>query len=702
MQAAVVRQRLRRWASVGVVSGVESPVRRVDGPGRRPVLPVALGGYPVFRISRRVIWQVLGDILLMNMAAVFALALRYMPAPIPTDDWRFYAHHAVLLTLFRLLIFWRLNLYKIYWRYVGVRDLLAVAQGVTLSSVVFFVPLMLSNQFSFPRAVVVMEWLLVILGVGGLRLSLRVGSAVRSGLRAERGTLKRLLIVGAGDHAEALAREVGRHADLNYRLVGFVDDDPAKQGTVIHGRPVLGPVDRIAGIVAQKRIEQVIIAVPSASGPEIRRLISLCESLPVRLLITPGFKALVGQHENGEPSVREVAPEDLLRRPPVRLSLKEIAGYLGGEVVLITGAGGSIGSELVRQVARVHPRRILLLGRGENSIFEIEQEATATLDVEVVPIIADIRDQDRMRQVFERFGPTVVFHAAAHKHVPLMEQYPEEAIKNNVGGTRNLVRLASRYRVKRFVLISSDKAVNPVNVMGATKRIAELLLQTEALGAPETRFMAVRFGNVLGSRGSVVQTMCRQIRRREPVTVTDPRMERFFMTIPEAVQLVIQAGALGRSGEVFLLDMGQPVNILELARDLIRLSGFVPYRDIPIRITGTRPGERLYEEILTQEEGVAVTRHERIFVAPATPLEPARIREVVEALLVAAQREDRSRMLILLQELLPTYAPSAFFADLAASEPGVAGEETLEAGPTQGLPPLPAHVPRLGAQRRTA
>jgi FlaA1/EpsC-like NDP-sugar epimerase len=652
----------------------------------------------MFRISPRVIWQVLGDILLMNLAAVFALALRYMPAPIPTSDWRFYARCAFFLTLFRLLIFWRFKLYKIYWRYVGVRDLLAVAQGVTLSSIIFFLPLLLTGQLQYPRAVVVMEWLLVILCVGGLRLSLRVSSTLHSGLRAERGALQRLLIVGAGDHAEALAREVGRHPNLNFRLVGFVDDDARKQGMVIHGAPVLGVVDQIAEVVARERVEQVIIAVPSASGPEIRRLISLCESLPVRLRITPGFQALVDRHAGDATAVRDVAPEDLLRRFPVQLDLKEIAGYLEREVVLITGAGGSIGSVLVRQVARVHPERILLLGRGENSIFEIEQEARSSLDVEVVPIIADVRDAQRMERVFEQYGPTVVFHAAAHKHVPLMESFPEEAIKNNVGGTWNLVRLASRYGVKRFVLISTDKAVNPTSVMGASKRVAELLLQAEAARSSATRFMAVRFGNVLGSRGSVVQTMCRQIRQQQPVTVTDERMERFFMTIPEAVQLVIQAGALGRAGEIFLLDMGQPVNIMELARDLIRLSGFVPYRDIPIRITGARPGERLSEEMLTKEEGVSVTRYERIFAAPATPVEPARVHSLAEALLQAAHQEDRTAMVMGLQELLPTYTPSACLVGSETRQP-VASEETE---PVHAYAPTTPNVRRLGAPPHTA
>jgi FlaA1/EpsC-like NDP-sugar epimerase len=653
----------------------------------------------MFRGSRRVVWQVVGDILLMNLASVLALALRYMPQPIPADDWRFYGDYAVFLTLLRLLIFWRLNLYKIFWRYVGVRDLLAVAQGVTLSSVLYFTPWLLVGLVHYPRAVLVLEWLLTILGVGGLRLSLRVGSTLQRGLRAERRSMQRLLIVGAGDHAEALAREVGRHPDLNYRLVGFVDDDPAKQGVIIHGAPVLAPVDRIAEVVARHGVEHVIIAVPSASGPEIRRLIALCESLPVKLRITPGFQALVGRRPGGEPAVRDVSPEDLLRRPPVRLNLKEIAAYLAGETVLITGAGGSIGSELVRQVARLRPARLLLLGRGENSIFEIDQEARASLDVEVVPIIADIRDRKRIEQVFDRYGPTVVFHAAAHKHVPLMELHPEEAIKNNVGGTWNLLQLAARYDVKRFVLISTDKAVNPVSVMGATKRVAELLLQAEAARSPGTRFMAVRFGNVLGSRGSVVQTMCRQIRQQQPVTVTHPDMTRFFMTIPEAVQLMIQAGALGRSGEIFLLDMGEPVKILELARDLIRLSGLVPNRDIPVRIIGARPGERLHEEILTREEGVVGTWHERIFVAPAAATEPGRVHRLADALLRAAEQEDRDELVACLQALLLNYTPSAFLTEPIGAPLVEAEPEEEEVREPRSFGPVAVPVSRLEAPR---
>jgi FlaA1/EpsC-like NDP-sugar epimerase len=620
------------------------------------------------------------DTLLTNLATLLALALRFAPDPVPTRCWRFYAASAVPFTLLQLACFWWLRLYKTYWRYVGVRDLSAVAQAATVCTSLFYGAVMLGGYLPYPRGVVVMQWLLTIFTIGGLRLMLRLSSTLHRGLRAERSAMQRLLIVGAGDHAEALAREVGRQPDLHFRLVGFVDDDSSKHGMMIHGVPILGPVDRIAEVVARHSVEHVIIAVPSASGPEIRRLIALCEGLLVRLRIAPGFRIAGLRAESGAPQVRDVSPEDLLRRSPVKMDLKEIAGYLEGEVVLITGAGGSIGSELVRQVARVHPARLLLLGRGENSIFEIEQEATSEIDVEVVPIIADVRDAERMEQIFARFRPTVVFHAAAHKHVPLMEHYPEEAIRNNVGGTWNLLRLANRYRVNRFVLISTDKAVNPVSVMGATKRVAELLLQAEAAGG-ETRFMAVRFGNVLGSRGSVVQTMRRQIRKQQPVTVTDPRMARYFMTIPEAVQLVIQAGALGRSGEIFLLDMGQPVNILELARDLIRLSGFVPYRDIPIRITGARPGERLYEEMLTAEEGVGVTRHERIFVAPASPLEVGRIQHAVEELLRAAEQENRAGMLAWLKELLPSYTPSPFFAEGRTPRPAVSRHFEPEAAP---------------------
>jgi FlaA1/EpsC-like NDP-sugar epimerase len=588
----------------------------------------------------RKLWQLMVDMLLINLAMLIALGLRFVPAPIPTGCWHIYLLGAVPLTLLRLTCLWRLRLYRIAWRYVGLHDLASVVKGVTASSLVFAIGLVVAGGHEYPRSVLVLDWLLACLLLGGVRVSLRAGTVLRAGLRAQRGERRRLLILGAGDHAEALAREVGRRGDLHYKLIGFLDDDEEKHGLLIHGAPVLGPIEAIDAVVRSLDVQDVIMAIPSASGAQVRRILALCEGLPVRLRTTPGFAAFQATGGARSAPVRDVAPEDLLRRPPVEVDLVSMAGYLREERVLITGAGGSIGAELVRQVLRFEPERVLLLGRGENSIFELEQSLLPAEHGRVEALIADVRDSERLDQVFARHRPTVVFHAAAHKHVPLMEASPEEAVKNNVLGTRHLLELAGAHRVKRFVLISTDKAVNPTSIMGATKRIAEMLLQAQSRRTPETRFMAVRFGNVLGSRGSVVQTMRRQIMARRPVTVTHPEMVRFFMTIPEAVQLVIQAGALGRRGEIFVLDMGEPVRILELARDLIRLSGFVPGDEIPIEFTGIRPGEKLYEELLTAQEGTSSTQFERILIARPEEPDPVWLYRRVEEL-IALAREGR-------------------------------------------------------------
>jgi FlaA1/EpsC-like NDP-sugar epimerase len=496
--------------------------------------------------------------------------------------------------------------------------------------------------------------------IGGVRVAYRMvceGRGIGWSLRSA-DEQPRLLIIGAGNFGEGLARELLRRSSGG-RPVGFVDDDPRKQGLLIHGLPVLGAVADVGRIARDQAVDEVVIAIPSATGTQIRRILGYCEELPVRLRTCPGFSDL--RPGDGARQLRRIELSDLLRRPPIRIHLESIAGCLTGERVLITGAGGSIGSELVRQVMQFGPEAIFLLGQGENSLFEIQQELRREHRYEgAIPIVGDIKDAARMRQIFERHRPTVVFHAAAHKHVPMMEANATEAVKNNVLGTRNLVQLASETGVKRFLMISSDKAVNPTSVMGATKRVAELVLQAEAQrlaarGTPRTKFMAVRFGNVLGSRGSVVPTMLKQIERGGPVTVTHPEMVRYFMTIPEAVQLVLQAGALGSRGEIFLLDMGEPVKVLDLARDLIRLMGLIPGRDVKIEFTGLRPGEKLYEELLTAQEGVGATLHEHVFTAPPVPVDVHALHTAVNGLAELAWRGDEEGVRRKLREIVPTY-----------------------------------------------
>lgn len=429
--------------------------------------------------------------------------------------------------------------------------------------------------------------------------------------RAVTNKAKPVLIIGAGVAGRIVAEVLGKSQNKDFEPIGFVDDDMEKQDQVLHALPVLGTREDIPILVNRHDIKEIIIAIPSASGQVVSQIIEICHQSKARLKILPGFYDLITGKIKAS-SIRDIEVDDLLGRDPVSLDVEQIAGYLTEQKVLVTGAGGSIGSELSRQVARFSPENLILLGRGENSIYEIALELKENFpDLQFKTEIGDIKDQARMNQIFDRYRPTVVFHAAAHKHVPFMEQCPDEAVKNNIMGTKNVAESAYRAGTGTFVLISTDKAVNPTSIMGATKRVAEMVIQgmNRRRG---TRFVAVRFGNVLGSRGSVIPLFKRQIAQGGPLTITHPNMVRYFMTTIEAAQLVIQAGAQAGGGEIFLLDMGQPVKILELAKNLIRLSGFEPGTGIPIRFTGIRPGEKLVEQLVGEEEGIVPTKHERI------------------------------------------------------------------------------------------
>jgi FlaA1/EpsC-like NDP-sugar epimerase len=592
------------------------------------------------------------DLALCAGALLLALQLRFFPAAMPEKELAAFWEFLPLLLLVRFPVFAACDLYRLSWRYVGVTDLLKVLKATTLSA--FAGALILNVTGSeLSRGVLILDWLIITLFLGGLRLALRLGSNLRRRINGRpQREVRRVLIVGVNDLAESLARDFERRTDAKFRVVGFLDDQGFYQGQTIHGRPVLGGVDDVAGVVVTHAIQELVLAMPEATGPEIRRIIRLCERLPVRLRILQD--PWNGHKQLALAQVRDISLEDLLRRPPVRVNLAEVAGYLEGEVVLVTGAGGSIGSELVRQIARLNPRKLLLLGRGEHSVFQIHMALQQELGLNAVPVIADIRDQRRLERLFAEHRPTVVFHAAAHKHVPLMEGNIAEAVKNNILGTRNLLRVSERFLVQTFVLISTDKAVRPSSVMGCSKRIAEMLVQSCGQRA-RGRYMIVRFGNVLGSRGSVVPIIQNQILQGLPVTLTHPEMERFFMTIPEAVSLVIQAGAMGCRGEVFVLDMGEPVRIVELARELVRLCGLVPDQDVRFRFTGIRPGEKLKEEILTAQEALEATLHDRIFHTPAAEINDHWLQRRVDALAEAAAEGDDVEILHLFRELVPTF-----------------------------------------------
>lgn len=445
-----------------------------------------------------------------------------------------------------------------------------------------------------PRSIYILTALVLTFFVGGTRLSLRVYSYLTSKPQYIQMTqkLNKVLVIGAGDAGAMLAREIERYHSGKRKIIGFIDDDRDKQGKTMFGIRVLGSRYDIEQVVADTDANEIIIAMPSVKGKEIKEIIDVCKNTNCKLTILPGVYEII----EGTVSVNQLRPvevEDLLGRDPVKLDTKNVSAYITGKVVLITGAGGSIGSEICRQVAKMQPQKMLLLGKGENSIYEISQELSIEYpQIRKVPIIADVRDEERINGIMDHFHPHVVFHAAAHKHVPLMEYQPMEAVRNNVLGTKVVAEAASKNGVETFVMISTDKAVNPTSVMGCTKRVAEMFVQSMN-SISETRFAAVRFGNVLGSRGSVIPLFKKQIAKGGPVTVTHPDMKRYFMTIPEASQLVLQAGAMAEGGEVFVLDMGEPVKIYDLARDMITLSGMIPEVDIEIKFTGLRPGEKL-------------------------------------------------------------------------------------------------------------
>lgn len=590
---------------------------------------------------------------LITMAGLAGITLRFEGTP-PLKYWGPFAVFTLVTVLFSLAVMYKYKLYHRIWSYASVGELLGIIKSASLSSaavvlVFYFIPL----GTGFPRSVIVLNWVLMILFIGGSRFLWRItrDNYIKSESRIG---IKRALIVGAGDAGAMVARELKRPNGVHVRPVGFVDDDPKKQSLHLLGMPVLGTREDIPGLVEQNFIDEIIIALPSAPRDVIRDIVNICKDTGVQLKILPGVYELINGRVNVN-QIRDVQVEDLLGREPVQADLEEIASYLTDQIVLVTGAGGSIGSELCRQTCRFNPKLLVLLGHGENSIYEIELELRRRYPhLQIETEIADIQDRVKIDSIFTKYKPDVVFHAAAHKHVPLMERNPEEAVKNNILGTRNVAEAAARVQTKVFVMISTDKAVNPTSVMGATKRVAEMIVQSMDK-VSKTRFVAVRFGNVLGSRGSVIPIFKKQIVEGGPVTVTHPDMVRYFMTIPEAVQLVIQTGAMAKGGEVFILDMGEPVKIVNLARDLIRLSGFEPDVDIKIHFSGIRPGEKLFEELLTSDEGTTATKHKRIFVARAFGIDVKKLELLCGKTMQKGLLLSSHEAISLIQTILPEF-----------------------------------------------
>ncbi|HNX77196.1 MAG TPA: nucleoside-diphosphate sugar epimerase/dehydratase [Candidatus Rifleibacterium sp.] len=607
---------------------------------------------------------ILADIIIIAFSLIAAIWLKFDKLELQHIQYLLFI--IPVLIPVGLIAFWSVGLYNRTLRFTSLPDMVAVFTAVTGYSMLKLSSIYFLESFPSLSAVFIIDWMICLLLIGTSRIAPRVClnlvelSPLRGWLSNKGLTKnKRVMIVGAGQGGESILREIKRNINLPIDVVGLIDDNPQKAGQIIHGVKVVGNTEQLAEMAEKCQADEVIIAIPSASGSELRRIVKLCQSSRVRFKTLPGLQDIIGG-KLVSLQLRDIAIEDLLRRSPSEINLAEIAAYVTGKTVMVTGAGGSIGSEICRQILPFQPTKLLLLGHGENSIFTTHQELLRSPNLGntcLIPIITDIQDRDKINALFNAHRPEIVFHAAAHKHVPLMELNPEEAVKNNVLGTRNLVDASHNAKVERFVMISTDKAVNPTSVMGASKRVAEKILKCYARRS-STRFVAVRFGNVLGSRGSVIPMFKEQIEKGGPITITHPKMIRYFMTIPEASKLVIQAGAYGKGGEVFILDMGEPVRIVDLAEDLIRLAGLEVGRDIEIKFTGIRPGEKLYEELLTASEGITATRNSKIFVARPEDINEEELQAMVEKLEAAARMGKPRNIIKCFQDIVPSFAPN--------------------------------------------
>lgn len=622
------------------------------------------------KLKRNTMVILLLDVVLLSGAFYLSHLIRF-DFDIPVWAMTRFREWLVFVVAGKLVCFYFFDLYKGMWRYTGINDLLNIVKASTVASLMLITVVLFTTRFEqVSRSVFIIDWCLTLMLIIGVRVVTRLcfeNFSGNFGLQDVKGFLhrlfrpgrrqgRRMLIIGAGDCGEKICRQFHENPSVRSHVVGFLDDDRSKTGRNIHGVPVLGTIDEMAAIAPAMEIEEVIIAIPSASSKRMRGILDACKQADVTFKIIPDMGELIDGRITLN-AIRNVEYRDLLGREPVRLDTEEIGGYLGKKCVLVTGAGGSIGTGLCRQICRFAPEMIVLVERAESPLYEIDLELTKNFkEVTVVPVLADIQDEGELTRIFTRFRPEIVFHAAAYKHVPMMEKHPWKAVENNIIGTRNLVETARNFKCDRFVFVSTDKAVNPANVMGASKRVCELLVQKEnTVVGSGTRFITVRFGNVIGSVGSVIPLFKKQIQEGGPVTVTHPDMIRYFMLIPEACQLILQAGAMGGGGEIFILEMGEPVKIDQMARDLIRFSGFEPEMDIPIVYTGLRPGEKLYEELMTDLEGVVPTDHKKIRVLSSHTGDLGELESRLAALKKAAEDRDADRIRQQLHRIVPEY-----------------------------------------------
>ena len=613
--------------------------------------------------------MVITDVLLFTIALYLSYFFRF-DFNIVNIDFEQIGNLLFWILPLKVIIFFSIGLYRGMWRHTSVRDFWLLAQACFMSTVLIMVIILTVSRFQgYSRSVLIIDGIFTVVLAGGIRMAIRSFFAIMSNPTTNvnpslLSNVTRVLIVGAGDAGEKILRETIDNHKLNYEVVGFIDDDEQKQGRTIHRVRILGPLKRLPKILKRETIHQILIAVPSASGDQIRRIVETCQKCNVSYKILPGIGDLI----DGRVSVkllRDISYEDLLGRSPVELSIKDIRNYLDDKTILITGCGGSIGSELCRQVIKYQPHRLILLDSSESNLFNIQMEIlNEHFYRNCETILGHVQDESLMNNIFVKYKPEVVFHAAAYKHVPMMEKNPWQAVFNNIVGSRVAMEMAIKHHVERFVLVSTDKAVRPTNVMGASKRVTELIMQCQQGNG--TRFMAVRFGNVVGSSGSVIPLFRRQIEQGGPVTVTHPEINRFFMTIPEAAQMILQAGTMGEGGEIFILRMGTPIKIADMARDLIRLSGKEPDVDIKIVFTGLRDGEKLYEELITEGEDILPTQHKKVMVLRSNGLfngakNPQEAKEhlydKLDRLTEMAARHDSKGIKIKLKEIVAEYTP---------------------------------------------
>ena len=598
--------------------------------------------------------MVLGDLLLINASLFLAFMIRFNWQISPTVISG-YISLILWVTVLRLALFWIFGLYQWSFRYASIYEAIAILKAVTVSTLLLIAIAFFQQQRAeIGRSLLLIDYLICLFFISAFRFFPRLIISLRQNHYINP---KRVVIVGAGSAGEMIARELINRSNRTYQPIGFIDDNPTKKNARIHGIKVLGNREKIAGIVKRYKVDEVIIAIPSAEGGVIRDIISHCERAETKFKILPGLhQILTGEVDIKQ--IRDVKPEDLLGRETVQINDAEVKTFLQDKTVLVTGAGGSIGSELCKQIVRFNPGQLILYEYSENDVYFLEIELKSKYPyLKFKTIIGDIKDISLLKYTFSKYRPQVVFHSAAHKHVPLMEDNPPAAVKNNVIGTRNFIYAAEHYGVERFVLISTDKAVNPTSVMGASKRIAEMLIQAKAKNS-RTKFMAVRFGNVIGSSGSVVPLFKKQIEEGGPVTVTHPEIKRYFMSVKEAAQLVLQAGAIGNGGEIFILDMGEQIKIVDLAKSLITLSGLEVGKDISVKFIGLRPGEKLYEETLLNIEKDKATKYEKIYITQPNDFNPTKLRKDIKQLEELANIMTGDKIIRKMKEMVPAYSPN--------------------------------------------